>query len=71
MPRGRPVTPVLLNDDEKSHLLNLAHSRSLPHGLVQRAQIVLACAEGVGKLFHRQAYAFDQRHRREVAQTLP
>ena len=47
MPRGRPVTPVLLNDDEKSHLLNLAHSRSLPHGLVQRAQIVLACAEGV------------------------
>ena len=46
MPRGRPVTPVVLNDDEKSQLLSLANSRSLPHGLVQRAQIVLACAQG-------------------------
>ena len=43
MPRGRPVTPVVLNDDEKSQLLSLANS---PHGLVQRAQIVLACAQG-------------------------
>jgi putative transposase len=46
MPRGRPVAPIVLNDDEKSQLLSLAHSRALPHGLVRRAQIVLACAEG-------------------------
>lgn len=46
MPRGRPTTPVILNDEEKDHLTSLAHSRSLPHGIVQRAQIVLACAEG-------------------------
>lgn len=46
MPRGRPTTPVVLNDEEKDHLTSLAHSRSLPHGIVQRAQIVLACAEG-------------------------
>lgn len=46
MPRGRPVAPIRLSDEEKSQLLSLAHSRSLPHGLVQRAQIVLACAEG-------------------------
>lgn len=46
MPRGRPIEPLVLNGDEKMQLQSLAQSRSLPHGLVQRAQIVLACAEG-------------------------
>jgi len=46
MPRGRPVEPIILNEGEQSQLLSLANSRSLPHGLVQRAQIVLACAKG-------------------------
>ena len=46
MPRGRPIEPIVLTDDEESQLLSLANSRSLPHGLVQRAQIVLACARG-------------------------
>ena len=46
MPRGRPVAPVSLNEEEKSHLLSIARSRSLPHAVVQRAQIVLACANG-------------------------
>ena len=46
MPRGRPVVPVSLNVEEKNQLLSIARSRSLPHGVVQRAQIVLACSEG-------------------------
>ena len=46
MPRGRPVAPIVLSEDEKAQLLSLAQSRALPLGLVQRAQIVLACAEG-------------------------
>lgn len=46
MPRGRPLAPITLSDDEKRQLLSLANSRALPHGLVQRAHIVLACAEG-------------------------
>jgi putative transposase len=46
MPRGRPVAPIVLNDDERMQLMSLANSRALPHGLVQRAQIVLACADG-------------------------
>ena len=46
MPRGRPVSPINLSDEEKNQLLSIARSRSLPHGVVQRAQIVLACAEG-------------------------
>ena len=49
MPRGRPIEPVVLTDDEKDQLLSLANSRSLPHGVVRRAQIVLACAQGVVK----------------------
>lgn len=46
MPRGRPVTPMILNEEQKMQLQSLANSRALPHGLVQRAQIVLACAAG-------------------------
>jgi transposase len=46
MPRGRPVAPIVLSDDEKHQLLSLSNSRALPHGLVRRAQIVLACADG-------------------------
>ena len=46
MPRGRPVAPIVLNDNEKLQLLSLANSRALPYGLVRRAQIVLACADG-------------------------
>ena len=47
MPRGRPVTPLTLSESEESELGSLARSRTLPHSLVLRAQIVLACAEGV------------------------
>ena len=46
MPRGRPVKAVVLTEEERAQLVSLANSRSLPHGLVRRAQIVLACAEG-------------------------
>lgn len=46
MPVGRPMAPLNLTDDELSQLQSLAGSRSLPHSIVQRAQIVLACAAG-------------------------
>ena len=46
MSRGRRAVPVALNDDEKNQLLSITRSRALPHGIVRRAQIVLACAEG-------------------------
>jgi putative transposase len=46
MPRGRPIAPLSLNEEEKVDLLSIANSRSLPHGIVSRAQIVLACSEG-------------------------
>ena len=43
---ARPVRSVVLEEDEKNQLLSITRSRSLPHGIVQRVQIVLACAEG-------------------------
>ena len=46
MARGRPKAALLLSEEERRQLLSLAGSRSLPAGLVGRASLVLACAEG-------------------------
>lgn len=47
MPRGRPIAPLELSDADLAQLTEISRSRSRPSGLVQRAQIVLACAEGL------------------------
>ena len=44
---GRPKTPLILSDDEYLQLKAVAKSRSLPHGLVTRARLVLLAAEGL------------------------
>jgi putative transposase len=46
MSTGRPKAPILLSEDEKLQLKALANSRSLPHGLVMRARLVLMAADG-------------------------
>src|SRR5919106_4104971 len=46
MAMGRPKAELGLSEDERRQLTSLARSRSLPAGLVQRAGLVLACAEG-------------------------
>jgi transposase len=40
------MPPLVLSDDEVQQLQGIASSRSLPHSIVQRAQIVLACCAG-------------------------
>ena len=40
------MPPLVLSEEEVQQLQALAHSRSLPHSIVQRAQIVLACGAG-------------------------
>ena len=47
MARGRPLQPLTVSRDTREELASMARSRSLPAGLVQRAQIVLLCAEGL------------------------
>jgi transposase len=46
MAMGRPLTPLALSASARAQLESMAHSRSLPHGLVRRAEIVLLAAEG-------------------------
>lgn len=47
MPRGRPLPPLVLDDDQREQLQAVARSTSLPHGLVLRARMILAAAEGL------------------------
>jgi len=46
MKTGRPKTPISLSDPEEEQLKAMVNSRSLPHGLITRARIVLMAAEG-------------------------
>ena len=47
MARGRPLTPLALTDDQRDQLASVTRSTTMPHGLVQRARIVLLCADGL------------------------
>ena len=47
MPRGRPKQELVLSPMEREQLVSMTHSRSLPHPLVRRAQIVLMSADGL------------------------
>ena len=46
MSQGHLTTPIRLDDQGKDQLRSMVRSRSQPHGMVQHARIVLACAEG-------------------------
>ena len=47
MPRGRQLPPLVLTDEQREQLTALSQSTSMPYGLVQRARIVLTCAQGL------------------------
>ena len=47
MRTGRPKEPVTLSEIERERLNSIANSRSIPHGLARRAQIVLLAADGL------------------------
>jgi len=47
MKTGRPKEPLVLSDGERAQLESFASSRSLPHGLVRRARIILLSADGM------------------------
>jgi putative transposase len=46
MRTGRPPAAIELSEQEEEQLKSIVSSRSLPHGLVSRARIVLMAAEG-------------------------
>lgn len=47
MPMGRPKPPLVLGPEESAQLRAVAASRTLPHGLVRRARIILLSASGM------------------------
>lgn len=47
MTAGRPKAPLVLAEEECMQVKSIASSRSLPHGLVQRARLVLMAADGL------------------------
>lgn len=47
MRTGRPKQEIHLTPTEQNHLQALATSRSLPHGLVMRARLILMAADGL------------------------
>jgi len=47
MARGPFTEPIVLSDDERDQLRRFARSRTLPHGMVRRAVIVLKAADGM------------------------
>ena len=44
---GRPKKPITLSNEDREQLSAIVSSRSLPHGLVRRARIILMAAEGI------------------------
>ena len=47
MGRGRPMKPVVLSAELRQEMESLGGSRTLPHGHVRRARIVLMAADGL------------------------
>ena len=47
MPRGRKLLPCILTDEQRDQFKGVAHSTTMPHTLVLRARMILACAEGL------------------------
>ena len=45
MPRGRQLPPLVLTGEQREQLTTVSQSTSMPYGLVQRARIVLTCAQ--------------------------
>ena len=47
---GRPLEPIILSAETREQLESMARSRSLPHGLVRRAKIILMAAGGLNNM---------------------
>ncbi len=43
---ARPTTPIILSPEQSRLLQSIVNSREAPHGLVQRAAIILAVSQG-------------------------
>jgi hypothetical protein len=71
MRRGRPPLKALtLTSEAREELESLAHSRTLPHGHVRRAKIVLMCSDGLNNEAVAEKVGAQSAERRQVANPL-
>ena len=47
MPRGRPLEPLTITDEQQQQLDSIARSNTMPYSLVLRTRMILASAEGL------------------------
>ena len=70
MARGRPIPLIDLAPELKAQLHSMARSRSLPHGLVRHAKIILLAAQGANNKAISQTIGNFSSHGWDVAQTV-
>ena len=70
MRTGRPKTTLTISSDERTHLLAITRSRSLPAALTLRAKIVLACEREVQQRRRVDAAWRRPSYDRQMAQSL-
>src|SRR5881396_992692 len=76
MTRGRPKQELVLSPSEREQLVSMTRSRSLPHALVRRAEIILMAVDGSDNIVIAEELAVSRLtvglwRRRFVAQRLP
>ena len=71
MPRGRPLKALEVSEGAREELESLVRSRSLPAGLVRRAEIVLLCADGLDNKAVAERVPYQPPNGRQVAPALP
>ena len=71
MPHGPKLPPLTLSDEQRDQLRGVARSTSLPHGLVLRARMILASAEGLTNRAVAERVGASPPSGGQVASTLP
>ena len=71
MSRGHPLKELEVSQGAREELVSLVRSRSLPAGLVRRAEIVLLCAGGLDNKAVAEEGPHQPPNGRQVAPTLP
>ena len=67
MGRGRPRKPIVLSPQVREELMSLSRSRSLSHGLVRRANIILMSADGISNRAIAKRVGTERPERRHLA----
>ena len=71
MPPGRKLMPLTLNPQQHNQLEGVAHSTTMPYGVVLRARMILGLRRGPDQCGHLRARRCLAPSGRQVAPPLP